>query len=169
MYEAHTGLNSRNAVTTILVGTAAGIVSTLAQMLLWVAAGEDAWTLLLRDAWLTAALVPGELAPSVSAGSDARIMLAAAAIHFALSITYAALLLPLAKRLAPIPSLVAGAGFGATLYFVNLHGFTVIFPWFIQARGLITLTAHIVFGVVVILTYRKISQFQPPRERRSRP
>ena len=146
--------NSGNAVTIILAGIVAGTLSTLAQLLLWVAAGADAWTLLLRDARLTATLALGEAAPSPSAGFDARIMLAATGIHFALSIIYAALLLPVAKRLALLPSLLAGAGFGALLYFVNLYGFTSIFPWFTQARGGITLAVHLVFGMVVMLTYR---------------
>ena len=138
----------------ILAAIVAGTLSTLAQVLLWIAVGEDAWTLLLRDARLTAALLLGEAAPSPSAGFDARIMLAATGIHFALSITYAALMLPVAKRLAFLPSLLAGAGFGALLYFVNLYGFSSIFPWFTQARGGITLAVHLVFGMVVMLTYR---------------
>ena len=140
----------------ILAAIVAGTLSTLAQVLLWIAVGEDAWTLLLRDARLTASLVLGEAAPSPSAGFDARILLAATGIHFALSIIYAALLLPVAKRLAFLPSLLAGAGFGALLYFVNLYGFTSIFPWFTQARGGITLAVHLVFGIVVMLTYRRL-------------
>jgi hypothetical protein len=144
-----------NALTIILAGIAAGILATLTQMLLWVAMGEDTWTLLLRDARLTAALL-NETALSPTAGFDAGIMLAATGIHFALSIFYAALLWPLAKRLALMPSLLAGAGFGALLYFFNLHGLTFIFPWFTQARGGITLTAHLVFGMVVMLTYRSL-------------
>ena len=141
-------------MTIIFAGIAAGTLSTLAQVLLWAAAGEDAWTLLLRDARLAAALLPGGSAPSPSDGFDARIILAATGIHFALPIAYAALLLPIAKRLAFTPSMFAGAGFGAALYFVNLHGFTFIFPWFAQARGGITLAAHLAFGIAVMLTYR---------------
>ena len=145
--------NSASAVIIILAAIVAGTLSTLAQMLLWVAVGEDAWSLLLRDARLTAALVLGEAAPSPSAGFDARTMLTATGIHFALSIIFAALLLPVAKRLALLPSLLAGVGFGALLYFVNLYGFTSIFPSFTQARGGITLAVHLVFGMAVTLTY----------------
>jgi hypothetical protein len=148
--------NRRNAVTVILAGIAAGTLSTLAQLLLWAAAGEDVWSLLRRDAALTAALLPAKSAPSPSVGFDAKIMLAATGIHFALSIAYAAVLLPVAKRLAFMPSMFAGAGFGAALYFVNLYGLTFIFPWFAQARGGITLTVHMVFGLVVMLTYRRL-------------
>ena len=146
--------NRSNAVTIIIAGVVAGTLATLAQMLLWVAVNEDAWTLLLRDARLTAALVLGEAAPPPFDGLDSRIMLTATGIHFALSTIYAALLLPVARRLALIPSLLAGTGFGALLYFVNLHGFTFIFPWFTQTRGGITLAVHLVFGMVVMLTYR---------------
>ena len=145
---------SSHAVSIILAGIFAGTLATLAQVLLWIVVGEDAWTLLLRDARLTAALLLGETAPSPSAGFDARIMLAATGIHFALSITYATLLLPAAKQLAFLPSLLAGAGFGALLYFVNLYGFTFIFPWFTEARGGITLAVHVVFGMAVTLTHR---------------
>ena len=42
------------------------------------------------------------------------------------------------------------------LYAVNLHGFTLLFPWFVAARGGITLTAHIVFGVAVMMTLRRM-------------
>jgi hypothetical protein len=145
-----------NAVRVILAGIVAGTLATLAQLLLWVAAGDNAWTLLLRDARLTAALVLGKSALWPPAGFDAGILLAATGIHLALSVIYAALLLPVATRLAPVPSLLAGAGFGALLYFVNLYGFAVIFPWFAEARGGITLAVHPVFGMAVMLTYKRL-------------
>ncbi len=138
----------------LVAGVVAGVAATLAQILLWLAAGENVWALLLRDAALTAALVLDQAVRTTPATFDAGIMLAATGIHFALSVIYAAVLLPVAKQLALIPSLLAGAGFGALLYFVNLHGFTVMFPWFVEARGWISLTAHLVFGITVMLIYR---------------
>src|SRR5688572_31729874 len=103
-------------------GIVAGTLATLAQALLWTATGQDAWMLLLRDSRLTAALVLGESVLSPSGGFEIRVLLAATVVHFSLSVLYAAVLLPAAKRLAPVPSLLAGAGFGALLYFVNLYG-----------------------------------------------
>ena len=88
-------------------------------------------------------------------------MFTATLIHFALSIIYAALLAPLAARLTLIPSLLAGAGFGGALYLVNLYGFTAIFPWFAQARGWITLVAHLVFGLSVMAVYRCGVRYRP--------
>ena len=143
----------RNAAFILVAGIAAGVLSTVAQVLLWVATGQEAWALLLRDSRLTAALILG-YSGTPAAGFDAKTMLVAVAIHFALSITYAALLLPLAKRLTLVPSLLVGACFGASLYFFNLFGFTFLFPWFRQARGIVTLASHLVFGVTAMLSYR---------------
>ena len=129
-------------------------MATLVQVLLWLVFTDDFMALLLRDARLTAALVLGQRVLMPPLGFDAGIMLTATLIHFALSIIYAALLAPLAAQLTLIPSLVAGAGFGGALYVVNLYGFTAIFPWFAQARGWITLLAHLVFGLSVMAVYR---------------
>lgn len=137
----------------LLAGVSAGILSTVAQLLLWVAFGEDALGLLWRDSRLTAALVLGHGVLPPPATFDIEVMLAATAIHFLLSILYAAALLPV-RRSGPAVSLLAGAGFGIVLYFVNMHGFTAIFPWFAEARGGITLATHVVFGVAVSMSYQ---------------
>lgn len=143
--------NKRRAV--LLAGISAGVVSTLVQLMLWQLSGQDALSLLLRDSRLTAAVLFGRDVLPPPATFDLKMMLAATAIHFLLSILYAVLLLPLRMpRMAS--SLLVGAGFGIMLYFVNLHGFTAIFPWFAEARGGITLIAHIAFGMMVQLAYR---------------
>ena len=143
----------RDVIGLMVAGIVAGTLATLAQMLLRMAAGEDVWTLLLRDSWLTAALVLGDPALLPMGGFDIRIMLTATAVHFSLSVLYAAVLLPLAKQLTLLPSLSAGAAFGALLYFFNLYGLTIVFPWFTVARGGITLVAHLIFGMAVMLGY----------------
>ena len=142
----------RDAFGLIVAGIVAGTLATVAQVLLWTATGQDAWMLLLRDSRLTAALVLGEPVLSPLGGFDFRVLLAATVVHFSLSVLYAAVLLPAARRLAPVPSLLAGAGFGALLYFLNLYGLTSVFPWFTVTRGGITLMAHLVFGMAVMLT-----------------
>jgi hypothetical protein len=142
--------------TVAVAGLVAGTLATVTQMLLWAVTGADAWELLLRDSRLTAALVLGRPALSPSAGVDIRALTAAAVVHFSLSIIYAALLLPVTKRLPPTAAMLAGAFFGALLYLLNLYALTAIFPWFAEARGVITLAAHIVFGLSVMSTYRLI-------------
>jgi hypothetical protein len=150
---ACTFLKTRDATGSIVAGVVAGALATLAQIGLWFAAGQNGWTLLLRDSRLTAALVLGEPVLSPSGGFDIRVLLAATVVHLSLSVLYAAVLLPAAKRLAPFQSLSAGAAFGALLYFFNLYGLTIVFPWFTVARGGITLMVHLVFGMAVMLGY----------------
>ena len=139
---------------TILAGVIAGTLATLIQVLLWLVFTDDFPAILFRDARLTAALVLGGSVLPPPATFDAGIMLAAALVHFTLSIAYTALLAPLAVRFKSSLALLAGVGFGVALYIINLYGFTAIFPWFAQARGWIALIAHVVFGVTVIPVYR---------------
>lgn len=75
-------------------------------------------------------------------------------IHFTISITCAALLALSAARLNAIPVLLTGVSFGVALYVVNLYGSTAISPWFVQARGWITLIILGIFGLTAISVYR---------------
>lgn len=140
----------------ISAGLAAGIVSTLAQILLWLVFTDELPAILFRDARLTAALIMGRGVLPPPATFDADVWLAATLIHFALSICYAVALPPFVARLGRDSSLLVGAGFGAVLYAVNLYGFTEVFPWFAQARGWIAAVAHVVFGVTAVLVYRLV-------------
>ena len=148
---------------TVWAGVIAGTLATLVQALLWLAFTDDFPAILFLDARLTAALLLGGSVLPPPATFDAGIMLAATLVHFALSIAYAALLARLAARFAGIPPLATGAAFGVALYIVNLYGFTAIFPWFVQARGWITLIAHGVFGMAAISAYRwlQVSNARP--------
>jgi hypothetical protein len=140
----------------VLAGVAAGIVATLAQMLLWLAFAGDFPALLFRDVRLTAALLLGSSVLPPPATFDMTALLAASLIHFALSVAYTALLMALTTRLGTIAALLAGAGFGLVLYAVNLYGFTLVFPWFAQTRGWIALIAHGIFGTSAVLAYRSL-------------
>jgi hypothetical protein len=139
----------------VVAAIAAGIVSTLVQLGLWWMAGENAVALLLRDARLTAALVLGRDVLPPPADFDLIVMLVASLIHFGLSLLYAALLFPL-RPAQPTSAFAVGSVFGALLYVVNLHGFTLLFPWFVEARGGITLVAHLVFGMTAMETLRRL-------------
>ncbi|HEY5993405.1 MAG TPA: sodium:proline symporter [Gallionellaceae bacterium] len=140
----------------IWAGVAAGIVSTLAQLLLWLVLTDEFPAALFRDARLTAALVLGVRVLAPPATFDAVVWLVATLVHFSLSIGYAALLATFAMRFGNAASLLAGAGFGVALYAVNLHGFTEMFPWFAQARGWITVAAHALFGMTAIWVFRRL-------------
>jgi hypothetical protein len=81
-------------------------------------------------------------------------MASATAVHGALSLAYTALLAPLAERGSAGRAAAAGAAFGIALYAINLHALTALFPWFVAARGWITVVAHVAFGIAGALTWR---------------
>lgn len=130
-------------------GFVAGTVATAAQLILWWLAGQSVAENLFRDARLTAALVMGSsvLPPPATARWD--ILLVATSIHFALSVAYAAFAERAFRRLRGMPLFIAGAGYGLLIHAVNLHGFTLLFPWFAQVRDVVTLAAHLAFGMTL--------------------
>jgi hypothetical protein len=139
----------------ILAGLFAGTLATLVQLASWLAAEQDAWALLLRDARLAAALVLGETALSVRSSFEGEVILAATAVHVYLSVFYAAIALPVATRWSVVPTLLAGVCYGALIYVANLYLLTGLFPWFAEARGEVALAAHLVFGVTVMLALHR--------------
>ncbi|MEW6165917.1 MAG: SRPBCC family protein [Pseudomonadota bacterium] len=151
-------------------GLLAGVLATGVQLVLWWLAGMPVMETLWRDTRLTAAILlgPAALAPPWA------IWLLAASIHFTLSAGYG---LAFARPVARLPTgraLLAGGACGALLYAVNLHGFTLLFPWFAAARGWITGLTHIAFGVLLaagylILRARRSSPPAPPRDRTAPP
>ena len=140
----------------IWAGIVAGVVSTLVQMLLWISTGAFP-SALFRDSRLVAAILMGRevLPPPATFGFS--VMLIATVIHFALSIVYSAVLAVIVSRSGTGMTVFIGAGFGAALYVVNLHGFTALFPWFAEVRDWITFVAHLVFGVSAAVTYRALA------------
>jgi hypothetical protein len=141
----------------ILAGIVAGVVSTLIQMLLWLIFTDGLPAFLYRDARLTAAVLLGTSVLPPPATFDVGVMLTATLIHFGLSIIFAAVLAWIDAYLQAVPVFLLGIGFGTALYLVNLYGFTVIFPWFAQTRGWITLIAHGAFGLTAIMVYRGLN------------
>lgn len=155
------GINLRAAV---WAGIAAGVVSTLAQALVWILVSRHFPGTLLRDARLTAAILLGPSVLPPPATFDVKVMVLAGLIHFALSIAYG-LLIALFLTLSKHRHILAiGAAFGMALYGINLYGFTALWPWFSQVRGANTLAAHIVFGLTAAAVYGTLA-----RSRSSRP
>ena len=142
----------------IWAGIVAGVVSTLVQMLLWALFTDTFPSVLFRDARLTAAILMGRDVLPPPATLDSSIMLVAACVHFALSIAYGVMVAIMTSRTGTGTAISIGAGFGASLYVVNLYGFTAIFPWFAQVRDWITLAAHIAFGATAAATYKALER-----------
>ena len=146
-------LRERGSINTgllLFAGLTAGIIATVVQMALWWLTQIPVFETLFRDARLTAALVMGNavLPPPSTAQWD--ILLVASLIHFALSIIYAVLPVLLVGRLQTGPALITGAFYGLVIYWVNLYGFTMLFPWFTAARDWVTLVTHLVFGIALV-------------------
>lgn len=138
----------------LIAAAAAGTLSTLVQIALWIAFTDAFPEILARDARLAAALLLGQRVLPPPATFDATVMIAATVVHGVLSLAYAAALALLAERRSPAATAAVGAVFGGALYLVNLHGFTLVFPWFAAARDWITAVAHLVFGISGAVVYR---------------
>lgn len=139
-------------------GVAAAIFSTIAQILLWWVFWDELPTILYRDARFAAAIVMGEGVLPPPATLDWQVMFLATAIHLVLSLVYALLLACLIRPLALKAALIAGGLFGSTLFIVNMYGFVSIFPWFVETRDWITVTAHIVFGISASAVYKVLAR-----------
>ncbi|MBI5450711.1 MAG: sodium:proline symporter [Gammaproteobacteria bacterium] len=135
-------------------GVIAGIVATAVQLALWSAGPDVLPEILYRDARLTAAIVLGRSVLPPPATLAWGVMAVATLIHFALSIIYSMILAGFIARLAVLPALLVGTGYGVALYVINLYGFTVIFPWFAASRDGITLLSHAVLGVIMAGAYK---------------
>jgi hypothetical protein len=158
--------NSANLSAAACAGIAAGILATVVQIALWSVFADALPSILFRDARFAAAIVLGRGVLTPSASFNGPVMLVATLVHFALSIAYGMALSPLISRLRTAPSLLAGAAFGLCLYGINMYGFTAVFPWFEATRDWITLVTHVVFGVAVAGTYKKLQHRPYVRVRR---
>lgn len=135
-------------------GLAAGVIATVAQLLLWWIYWDVLPDIFFRDARLTAAIIlgPAVLPPPVS--FDAGVMAAATAVHFSLSIVCSLMLAVFITRAGMVLALLLGAAFGGLVYLVNMYGFVLVFPWFEVARDWSTLLTHIAFGVAAAGVYK---------------
>ncbi len=143
-----------NYLAAIGAGLVAGCFATLVQIVLWCLAAVPVPATLWRDAQLTAAIVMGSTAMVSQYVPHWHVLLMAGCIHFLLSIAYGLILARLIRgRLVAAHALLAGGLYGVALYFINLHGFTLIFPWFAVTRDWITGFAHLAFGVSLAGSY----------------
>lgn len=142
----------------LVAAVAAGTLSTVVQVLLWLLFTDHWPAILFRDARLAAALLIGPSVLPPPSTFDVTVMAVATVVHFALSLLYAVLVALLVERRPARRVVIVGAAFGLVLYVVNMHVFTWIFPWFAQARDWITVVAHLAFGIVAAVAYRRAVQ-----------
>lgn len=116
--------------------------------------------LLMRD-WmpskLVAALVLGNTMLQPPPEYKAIIDASAVAVHFTLSLIFARILILLVHRHRLSYSVEEGAAYGLGIYLLVFHLLAPAFPWLAVGRGLPTMLAHAVYGVTVVLAYRKLA------------
>jgi hypothetical protein len=141
----------------VYAGIAAGIVATVAQMLLWWSFWDVLPGILYRDARLAAAMVMGRGVLPPPASFDWTVMAVATLIHFALSVVYSAVLASFIARCSLWCAVLVGIVYGLALFAINMYGFTLLFPWFSEARDWITMLTHAVFGASAAWCYRALA------------
>jgi uncharacterized membrane protein YagU involved in acid resistance len=138
-------------------GLIAGVVFMMMEMILVATAGGG-------SAWgpprMIAAILMGQEVLPPPATFDLGIFATAMAIHFALSVILALVLAWVISRwhLSTGLAVAAGAVFGAVVYLVNFYPVaSALFPWFGMARNWITISSHVVFGIVVAWSYKELA------------
>jgi uncharacterized membrane protein YagU involved in acid resistance len=139
----------------VIAGLVAGVFYLLWVMILMPTVGDapSPWA----PARMIAAIVLGPEVLPPPATFDAAIVGSALGLHFVLSIIYGLLLAPVISGMTRLPTLVTGGVFGITIYIVNFYFFTALFPWFVDGRGWIGSVGHVLFGIVLALTYRALT------------
>ena len=95
---------------------------------------------------------------------DTGMFYVAVAMHYSLSLIYLRLLSFAIFKLDRWTSLAAGAVFGLVLYGLNFYVFTHAFPWFVAARGWVSVFANLAFGVVGAALYKFLEREEPLME-----
>jgi hypothetical protein len=109
---------------------------------------------------LIASLAAGPITLSWPAGQIGGLIVDALAAHAALSVAYAIVLCRMEDEVSPPESIAVGALMGFAIYLVNFYLFSLIFPWFVSARGVVTIVAHLAYGVSTALTHRGLRRVQ---------
>lgn len=136
----------------IWAGVIAGAVFLMVEMLLvWLVQGMSPWA----PPRMMAAMVlgPGILPPPDTFSLTAT--MTAMMVHFPLSIVYGLVLGWAIHRLEMGMALLVGAAFGLiAVYGVNFYLIApMAFPWFVEARNMVSIVAHVIFGVVLAGAY----------------
>lgn len=142
-----------NWTTAAVSGFAAGAILMVVDMLWSIAVtGAGPWA----TSHMIAAIVMGPQALESSKFS-VDVVTIALATHYALGIASGVVLVAISAPLRLDATIgiatLTGAVFGLVIYLVNFHGLVRFFPWFAEARGWATLTAHLIFGISVAVLY----------------
>lgn len=148
----------------IISGLTAGAVFLALEMILIPLFTEDnAWfpirmiaSLIIGKDVLMSALLYGITTPGVPVIYSLGVLTIALILHFTLAIAFSLVISALCRGRSMGAALGIGAACGLVVYLINFYGFTTLFPWFEMGRNLVSIIAHLAFGVVAAFTFVKI-------------
>src|SRR5688572_3747310 len=132
----------------LLAGVIGGAAFVVVEFVLDLALLQGAFGRQIR---MTAAIVLGEDVLPSEATFDLGMILAALAVHLALSAVYGVVLAWIILRLDFGAAELVGLAFGLVLYLVNFYGFSAFFPWFEEGRHWVALVTHLAYGGITAL------------------
>lgn len=137
-----------------LAGLIAGIVFLMLEMaLVWMVQGMSPW----GPPYMMAAMVLGaDVLPDMGTWAvfDLKIVMIAMMIHFPMAVIYGLFGAWLVHRFDLAVAVMVGAGLGLAVYLINFYMVApMAFPWFEMGRNWIGAFAHIMFGVVIAISY----------------
>lgn len=129
----------------VLAGLIGGAVFMIAEMLLVMLTGQSPWG---PPRMIAAMVLGGDVLPP-PASFDLGVVMTAMLVHFLLSAVYGIIIGWIARLVTPGRALLVGAAIGLAIYLVNFYGIaSVVFEWFSMARNWVSITAHLIFGLV---------------------
>lgn len=139
-------------------GVVAGVAFVVLQSVLAsIIYGESVWAPFHRIAAM--AVGSGALEDAYVFVFD--IVLIAAALHFGLSAFYGLVYSYVVVEFSPESAPWIGAIGGVLIYLVNFYGFTGLYPWMAEMRGIVTLFTHAVFGGLLAACYWSFHSAKP--------
>lgn len=146
---------------TIYAGLIAGAAFIVLEMVMvWLFLGQGFW----GPPRMVAAMVLGRGVLPPPATFDFGIVVTGMVAHFGLSIIFAFILSVSFRNMKPGEAIAAGALFGLVVYLIDFYPIAeAFFPWFAGARNWVTVVSHIVFGIVLALSYTRFTRHSPRR------
>ncbi|MDQ3025886.1 MAG: hypothetical protein M3R58_05215 [Pseudomonadota bacterium] len=131
----------------VIAGLAFVMIEMLGVMLLQ---GESPW----GPPRMIAAMALGPGILEGPAAFNFKYLMTAMMIHIPMSVAYGLFLAWAVHRMQIVAALAVGLAFGIAIYLVNFYPIAdALFPWFAKARGMLSVVAHAMFGIIAAGTY----------------
>ena len=109
---------------------------------------------------LLAAFMAGPVTLHAPRSIDAGLIAPAIGMHAAFSLAFAWVFCRMEDTLTFGRALAFAAVLGFGIYMFDFYVMTWVFPWWITARGVATILAHVLFGVTTVLAHKGLRGMQ---------